>query len=251
MYMQGFFTPYTDEIMPHSPFPSDRIERRRAWELVDLAGSLTVRPPRSRVRRYLNLALTVGLIAFFVVAMFVTVGMRAAVFVFAGFAAVVLAMTLVQQIRTLRVERDPWLVIDKTLRTVRLPLLGVEIPASAVRTVIVRSLGNGFGNYDALALAYTLDAAATEVIFYEEGPDAVIMGGFGQPVQSETNYLAQRLASSLGVPVEKQTGHLPSSLCESCGYDLRGTLAAGRVACPECGQTVRIEVLRRFAPTSQ
>jgi predicted RNA-binding Zn-ribbon protein involved in translation (DUF1610 family) len=237
--------------MSHSPFRSERIERRRAWELVELAGSLTVRPPRSRVRRYLNLAVTIGLIAFFVAAMLYTVGMRSAVFVFAGFAVVVLAMTLVQQVRTFRVEGDPWLVLDKTLGAVRLPVMGVEIPASAVRAVIVRSIGSGFAHHDSLALAYALDAVATEVTFYEEGPDAVIMGGFGQPVQSETNYLAQRLASNLGVPVEKQIGHLPSSLCEGCGYDLRGTLAASRVACPECGQTVRAEVLRRFAPTPQ
>jgi hypothetical protein len=237
--------------MSPSPFESARFERRRAWDLVDLAGSLTVRPPRSRLRRYLNLAVTIGLIAFFVAAMLYTVGMRSAVFVFAGFAAVVLVMTLVRQIRTLRIEGDPWLVLDKTLGTVRLPILGVEIPASAVRSVIVRSLGTGFAHHDALALVYALDAVATEVIFYEEGPDAVIMGGFGQPVQSETNYLAQRLASQLGVPVETQVGHLPSTLCETCGYDLRGTLAAGRVACPECGQTVRAEVLRRFAPSPQ
>ena len=27
-------------------------------------------------------------------------------------------------------------------------------------------------------------------------------------------------------------------LCTACGYDLRGTLAAGRAACPECGQPI-------------
>ena len=31
---------------------------------------------------------------------------------------------------------------------------------------------------------------------------------------------------------------LPEHACANCGYDLRGTLAAGRENCPECGQSV-------------
>jgi ribosomal protein S27AE len=27
-------------------------------------------------------------------------------------------------------------------------------------------------------------------------------------------------------------------LCLSCGYDLRGTVAAGRTSCPECGKPI-------------
>ncbi|MEX2213705.1 MAG: hypothetical protein WD768_06235 [Phycisphaeraceae bacterium] len=34
--------------------------------------------------------------------------------------------------------------------------------------------------------------------------------------------------------------HLPDpSLCASCGYDLRGTISAGRCDCPECGDEIR------------
>jgi ribosomal protein L34E len=31
---------------------------------------------------------------------------------------------------------------------------------------------------------------------------------------------------------------LPEHACVKCGYDLQGTLAAGRSECPECGQTI-------------
>ena len=38
---------------------------------------------------------------------------------------------------------------------------------------------------------------------------------------------------------------LPEQACSKCGYDLQGTVAAGRRECPECGE--RIELLKRKA----
>ncbi len=35
----------------------------------------------------------------------------------------------------------------------------------------------------------------------------------------------------------------PTGHCDACGYDLRGTIAAGRRACPECGEAFEVETL--------
>ena len=42
-------------------------------------------------------------------------------------------------------------------------------------------------------------------------------------------------ATLLLVSVFGPRQRLPNNICQSCGYDLRGTLWAGRTECPECG----------------
>ena len=37
------------------------------------------------------------------------------------------------------------------------------------------------------------------------------------------------------VRIQRKRRKRPPHICRSCGYDLRGTLAAGRTQCPECG----------------
>ena len=40
---------------------------------------------------------------------------------------------------------------------------------------------------------------------------------------------------------EKAARENPDGQCFACGYDLRGTLQAGREKCPECGQRILLE----------
>lgn len=47
------------------------------------------------------------------------------------------------------------------------------------------------------------------------------------------------LATGTVIAFRWLTGNrLPASACPACGYDLRGTRAAGRDECPECGAAV-------------
>lgn len=48
----------------------------------------------------------------------------------------------------------------------------------------------------------------------------------------------------------RQLRRLEAGECMACGYDLRGTLAAGKTECPECGAAVDANVYGRAVPSN-
>jgi hypothetical protein len=51
--------------------------------------------------------------------------------------------------------------------------------------------------------------------------------------------LGLRLVERL-FPAAVDTGQRPDPRCVECNYNLRGTLAAHRQACPECGRAIEL-----------
>jgi hypothetical protein len=234
-----------------SPLPR-HVDRYPGWEMIETACEVIIRPSRNLFQRYIGIVFSALLLAVFVAALITSLYGRSGVIAFAVFSfsgVVVFGVMLLLKIRSLHAPIRPWVELDKKRGSLRFPRLGMKLPAGTIRAVCLGSRGSGFASSESLAMRFDDGSGAAEFDFYQEGPDALVVGGFGEHVQSETHRLAQVLASRLGVTVEHGTGRDPSGLCEGCGYDLRGTLVAGRTSCPECGRVIPEDVIRWFERT--
>jgi hypothetical protein len=122
------------------------------------------------------------------------------------------------------VERrsGPWLVLDRRSHTVHLPRLGRNFPTERVFVVL---------STETSILLGTIEAnGPEEILVLRADASPTLHRAFHRSVRPVR--LGEELASRLGVPYEL---YLPGTSCDACGYDLRGTFAAGATTCPECG----------------
>lgn len=109
-----------------------------------------------------------------------------------------------------------------------------------------------------LRFAYLLGVAAPLIIFGSEGIDALDAGGWCA-LGACALYLFEAIVLYAGgrrhasgsttstalrywLPTPDADPGRDSPVCAACGYDLRGTLAAGILLCPECGTAAASKV---------